>query len=472
MQFIKNSRHPVLALSLFAVFISGGVNPARAQAPAGPTGFSLTASGDTAANATWTASVTTGIESTVVVWDTSGADLIIFLEWPTQVVVFSAAGAPTSALIHPLPVNKELFLGVFVLKGGLWSMGKVDTSTKTITLQDQTPPATVTNFNALLRQPTATGNNFRTIDLSWTPSASPDADSIIITYRTDGLNPTAYNDPLAYRAGPPNMLESELPASASSTTYYLANYPFVMYHFAAFVKDVAGNWTLADWINAMDTVTTGAARDTVAPDSVLSCSLWVNPGPEIIIRVYNIDLLGAAPRDADSIGIWWDLADTVNKRRYVDHLPAYRLADHGTMVQAAGLGAAYDWNTIATPGAWIQAVVAMKDTAGNWSKASYSPALEISLEKNVARPDPPWLSAEPNPFNPSTVISFTVEKQRGVRLAIYDAKGILVQTLINQPMGLGENTVIWNATNLSSGIYVARLVSSGLVLTRKVVLIK
>ncbi len=80
----------------------------------------------------------------------------------------------------------------------------------------------------------------------------------------------------------------------------------------------------------------------------------------------------------------------------------------------------------------------------------------------------------PNPFNPSTVIAFQVGTQdlASLRLTVYDMLGREVAVLIDGPMPAGAHRVTFDASNLSSGVYIYRLQSAQGVLTRKMVLIK
>lgn len=78
----------------------------------------------------------------------------------------------------------------------------------------------------------------------------------------------------------------------------------------------------------------------------------------------------------------------------------------------------------------------------------------------------------PNPFNPTTVINFAVPTQDHVRLTVYDMLGRQVATLINESVSAGSHQVTFDATQLSSGMYIYRLETSGSVLSRSMTLIK
>ncbi len=66
----------------------------------------------------------------------------------------------------------------------------------------------------------------------------------------------------------------------------------------------------------------------------------------------------------------------------------------------------------------------------------------------------------PNPFNPSTLLSFSMEETAFATLAVYDMRGALVRTLHSGLLQGGEHTRLFDAAGLASGVYIARL-SSG-----------
>jgi putative ubiquitin-RnfH superfamily antitoxin RatB of RatAB toxin-antitoxin module len=78
----------------------------------------------------------------------------------------------------------------------------------------------------------------------------------------------------------------------------------------------------------------------------------------------------------------------------------------------------------------------------------------------------------PNPFNPSTNISYNLARDGRVRLAVYNLLGQRVATLVDEVRPAGSHTLIWNAANLPSGIYIYRLETGGNVLSRRMTLLK
>ena len=67
----------------------------------------------------------------------------------------------------------------------------------------------------------------------------------------------------------------------------------------------------------------------------------------------------------------------------------------------------------------------------------------------------------PNPFNPSTTITFHVGKISPVSLKVYDALGREVTTLANGLMAPGDYSVVFNAMGLSSGVYYCTFIAGG-----------
>ena len=78
----------------------------------------------------------------------------------------------------------------------------------------------------------------------------------------------------------------------------------------------------------------------------------------------------------------------------------------------------------------------------------------------------------PNPFNPSTTITFTTAERGMVTLEVYDMLGRKVATLADENLGAGTHSRIFEAVNLSSGIYLYRLQTSNASQTKSMTLVK
>jgi len=79
----------------------------------------------------------------------------------------------------------------------------------------------------------------------------------------------------------------------------------------------------------------------------------------------------------------------------------------------------------------------------------------------------------PNPFNPSTTISFTLPRSSIVTLKVFDIEGHEIGTLVqNEYKDAGRYHVVFNATNFPSGVYFYRLIINDLIETKKMLLLK
>jgi flagellar hook assembly protein FlgD len=83
----------------------------------------------------------------------------------------------------------------------------------------------------------------------------------------------------------------------------------------------------------------------------------------------------------------------------------------------------------------------------------------------------------PNPFNPDTIISFSLETTGKVELDIYNAKGQLIRKLVRAFYPEGEHTIRWNGKTddqkmAPSGIYFYRMSQNGEYKHRKMTLMK
>ena len=87
--------------------------------------------------------------------------------------------------------------------------------------------------------------------------------------------------------------------------------------------------------------------------------------------------------------------------------------------------------------------------------------IEYSLEQNY-----------PNPFNPSTTIKYSIPEEGIVKLAVYNMLGEEVATIVNASQKAGRYEVNFNATGLSSGVYVYRIEAANFTASKKLMLMK
>lgn len=83
----------------------------------------------------------------------------------------------------------------------------------------------------------------------------------------------------------------------------------------------------------------------------------------------------------------------------------------------------------------------------------------------------------PNPFNPTTVLSYDLPKASQVSLEVYNVLGQNVKTLVDQFQEAGTNSVMWDGTDnggsqVASGLYFYRLTADGFQATKKMMMLK
>jgi len=81
-------------------------------------------------------------------------------------------------------------------------------------------------------------------------------------------------------------------------------------------------------------------------------------------------------------------------------------------------------------------------------------------------------NAYPNPFNPNTIIEYSLSQSHEVSLIVYNLQGEEVTRLVNGEQNAGSHKVTWDASKMPSGIYFYRLQAGNFVQTRKMVLLK
>jgi len=163
---------------------------------------------------------------------------------------------------------------------------------------------------------------------------------------------------------------------------------------------------------------------------------------------------GGLPGGEDGIGITkfsdltenWGNCTSVSA---IDGLPLGSLSWNDSQIAAYNSAAAY------------QAVMAAYAAAGGPTAVETNDVKGYRIGQNY-----------PNPFNPTTTINFTLAKASDVTLSVYNVLGQKVATLVDSHLNAGEQTVVFDASKLSSGIYFYRINAGSFNAVKKMLLVK
>ncbi|MDZ7721616.1 MAG: T9SS type A sorting domain-containing protein [candidate division KSB1 bacterium] len=112
----------------------------------------------------------------------------------------------------------------------------------------------------------------------------------------------------------------------------------------------------------------------------------------------------------------------------------------------------------------------------NWfpdKKAEWESDITVSVKDSRSMPEQFILKNNyPNPFNPSTKISFNLPKSDMATLSVYNMLGQHVATLINERLDAGYHEFNFDASSLSNGVYFYKLVCGDFTSVKKMMLIK
>ncbi len=158
-------------------------------------------------------------------------------------------------------------------------------------------------------------------------------------------------------------------------------------------------------------------------------------------------------------------------RRYGDH--PYQLADQTTETTFT--------ETLTLEGTYIYYIRAIYAEGEGAPCDTSSIAFPFTVVANGDEPTPVLVNAlhanYPNPFNPTTTISYSLAKSGDVTLRVYNTKGQLVRILDQGNKKAGNYSVAWDGKNssgktVSSGLYFFRMDAANYTNTRKMMLLK
>ncbi|HEY6436975.1 MAG TPA: T9SS type A sorting domain-containing protein, partial [Ignavibacteriaceae bacterium] len=196
--------------------------------------------------------------------------------------------------------------------------------------------------------------------------------------------------------------------------------------------------------------------------------------PPIHRRTISLDVIVpvelasfSATRDNNDVILSWFTATETNNRGFevqrktnVDYEGIAFVEGYGTTTETQN----YLFRDVNVPSGTYTYRLKQMDFDGSFS---YSDEVEIE------QPAVFYLAQNyPNPFNPSTNILYSVPTDGNVSLKVYDILGNEVSTLVDEFKQAGTFDVVFDGSNLSSGVYYYRLTTLEMTTTKKLMLTK
>lgn len=213
--------------------------------------------------------------------------------------------------------------------------------------------------------------------------------------------------------------------------------------------------------------------DNITITKVLNSSGWSSGSNlgEVVLPVELSSFTAMASEKA--VNLSWTTATEVNNYGFEVERSVYADNDFQTIGFVQGNGNSnspkqysYSDNTLAKPGRYYYRLKQLD----NDGRFEYSSVAEVNF--TTAPADYSLKQNTPNPFNPSTVISFVTPKDGNVTLKVYNMIGQEVATLFSGFKSAGEHRVTFNGQGLNSGIYLYRLETENFSAVKKMTLVK
>jgi photosystem II stability/assembly factor-like uncharacterized protein len=186
----------------------------------------------------------------------------------------------------------------------------------------------------------------------------------------------------------------------------------------------------------------------------------------------------------------WTLQSWSSSQAHVRGI-SFPNANTGYVVSRSGFGNGWILKTTNAGTAWyyqnhppvafFESVCFVNPFTG-WAVGSYGTILKTTTggENFVSLEDPfkqvltdyRLYQNYPNPFNLTTYIGFDLPLSANVSIVVYDPSGATIVELLNSKLAAGNHSVHWDASNVSSGVYLYRFVANNFSETKKLVLLK
>jgi len=213
-------------------------------------------------------------------------------------------------------------------------------------------------------------------------------------------------------------------------------------------------------------------------DKYVEFKVSPKPGNNLIVDTVKYGMGSYGTRAYMHANVYWDTDPSFATKRIIDttSAPLNDLRDSAAYVRVHKIGA-----KINDGSSFIMRIFPWYSTTGGTTKYFCLNYVEVigktetavSVDESILLPFGFELKQNyPNPFNPSTTISFSIPKRSYVRLSVYNSLGEKISTLISNELEAGIHSIIYDASNLPSGIYYYKLEADNFISTKKMLLMK
>lgn len=236
----------------------------------------------------------------------------------------------------------------------------------------------------------------------------------------------------------------------------------------------------------LKTTTSGSTWDVQLQDNSLNLSdvCFVNPNdgwisgysPGRIFHTANggtpVELISFTGSVIDGdVHLNWMTATEINNQGF----EVLRLRQSENQWQKIGFVPGYGTTTETQYYSYVDEILSSGSYSYKLKQIDFDGTFEYSEEIEVEALTPTLFCLEqnyPNPFNPNTIISFQIPEASYLTLKIYDVLGIEIETVAEGDFQAGKHEFVFNASELSSGIYLYRIISGSNEATKKMIVIK
>ena len=258
------------------------------------------------------------------------------------------------------------------------------------------------------------------------------------------------------------LYNSYVPFLSANGTYILAGTEGGVYY----STNNGSLWNLASYGLPNLSVTTLAVGDSLAFLGNYFTGVWRRPLSDLYTPV-ELESFAANTHNG-IVNLNWTTATELNNKGFEIQRKLFS-DDYNTIDFVKGYGTStktnnYSWSDKPLPGTYSYR---LKQIDYN-GKYEYSKEVEITITPNIFSLEQNF----PNPFNPSTVISYSLPSASYVNLIIYNTLGQIVKVLENGSKNAGNYSVNFNASDLASGIYFYKLEAGQFSQVKKMALLK